>query len=48
MRPNHLHLMIEAPGFRKLTTAFYPENDKYLVSDAVFGAKKSLLVVSLR
>ena len=46
MRPNHLHLMIEAPGYRKLTTAFYPEGDVYLESDAVFGVKKSLLVVS--
>ncbi|KAI1796370.1 aromatic compound dioxygenase [Ganoderma leucocontextum] len=44
MRPNHLHLMIEAPGFRKLTTAFYPEGDTYIESDAVFGVKKSLVV----
>ncbi|TBU65983.1 aromatic compound dioxygenase [Dichomitus squalens] len=44
MRPNHLHLMIEAPGYRKLTTAFYPEGDLYLESDAVFGVKKSLVV----
>lgn len=44
MRPNHLHLMIEAPGFRKLTTAVYPEGDVWLNSDSVFGAKKSLVV----
>ncbi|OSX60822.1 hypothetical protein POSPLADRAFT_1040249 [Postia placenta MAD-698-R-SB12] len=47
MRPNHLHMMIEAPGFNKLTTALYPEGDQWLSSDAVFGVKKSL-VVSLR
>lgn len=47
MRPNHLHMMIEAPGFRKLTTAWYPEGDEFLESDAVFGVKKSLVVVSL-
>jgi len=47
MRPNHLHLMVEAPGFRKLVTALYPEGDEWLSSDAVFGVKKSL-VVSLK
>lgn len=45
MRPNHLHLMIEAPGHQKLVTALYPEGDKWLASDAVFGVKKSLVVV---
>ncbi|TFK86370.1 aromatic compound dioxygenase [Polyporus arcularius HHB13444] len=44
MRPNHLHMMVEAPGFRKLTTAWYPEGDGFLESDAVFGVKKSLVV----
>ncbi|KAI0721635.1 aromatic compound dioxygenase [Cerioporus squamosus] len=44
MRPNHLHMMIEAPGFRKLTTAWYPEGDEFLESDAVFGVKKSLVM----
>jgi hypothetical protein len=38
--------MIRAPGFRKLTTALYPEGDVYLASDPVFGVKKSLVVVS--
>ncbi|KAH9946907.1 aromatic compound dioxygenase [Amylocystis lapponica] len=44
MRPNHLHLMIEAPGFNKLTTALYPVGDEWLASDTVFGVKKSLVV----
>ncbi|KLO15414.1 aromatic compound dioxygenase [Schizopora paradoxa] len=44
MRPNHLHMMLEAPGYRKLTTALYPEGDTYLTSDVVFGVKKSLVV----
>jgi hypothetical protein len=39
-------MMIEAPGFHKLTTALYPEGDPILSSDAVFGVKKSLVVVS--
>ena len=37
--------MVEAPGYRKLVTAFYPEGDQWLASDAVFGVKKSLMVV---
>lgn len=44
MRPNHLHMMFEAPGHHKLTTSLYPEGDVYLNSDAVFGVKKSLVV----
>ncbi|KAI0781075.1 aromatic compound dioxygenase [Trametes elegans] len=44
MRPNHLHMMVEAPGFRKLISAWYPEGDEWLESDAVFGVKKSLVV----
>jgi protocatechuate 3,4-dioxygenase beta subunit len=44
LRPNHLHVMINAPGFCKLTTALYPEGDVYLTSDPVFGVKKSLVV----
>jgi len=44
MRPNHLHLMVEAPGFRKLVTALYPSGDEFLASDAVFGVKKGLVV----
>lgn len=44
MRPSHLHLMVEAPGFRKLVTALYPEGDEWVPSDAVFGVKKSLVV----
>ena len=33
LHPNHLHIMIDAPGFRKLTTALFPEGDVYLSSD---------------
>jgi len=41
-------MMIDAPGFHKLVTALYPEGDEFLSSDAVFGVKKSLVVVSER
>lgn len=44
MRPSHLHLMVEVPGFRKLVTALYPEGDEWVPSDAVFGVKQSLVV----
>jgi len=44
MRPNHIHMVVEAPGYHKLVTALYPEGCDYLTSDAVFGVKKSLVV----
>jgi len=44
MRPNHLHVTIEAPGYRKLVTALYVRGDKWISSDAVFGVKGSLVV----
>ena len=44
MRPAHLHMMFEAPGYAKLTTALYPSGDEFIQSDAVFGVKKSLVV----
>jgi hypothetical protein len=40
-------MMIEAPGFHKVVTSLYPEGDETLSSDAVFGVKKSLVVVSV-
>jgi len=44
IRPAHLHIQIEAPGYETLTTALYFEGDPYLTSDAVFGVKSSLIV----
>ncbi len=43
-RPAHVHFMIAAPGYDTLTTALYLDGDRYLDSDAVFGAKQSLVV----
>ncbi|KNZ73269.1 Hydroxyquinol 1,2-dioxygenase [Termitomyces sp. J132] len=43
-RPAHLHMVLEAPGFEKLTTALYFEGDPYLTSDAVFGVRTSLIM----
>ena len=47
MRPNHLHMIVEAPGYHQLITSLYPEGCPYLGSDSVFGVKKSLVVVRL-
>jgi catechol 1,2-dioxygenase len=43
-RPAHMHFLISADGYEPLTTALYIEGDKYLDSDAVFGARKSLTI----
>jgi hydroxyquinol 1,2-dioxygenase len=43
-RPAHLHFMISAPGFEKLTTHIFVRGDQYLDSDAVFGVKNALVV----
>ena len=45
MRPSHVHMMVEAPGYHKLVTALYLEGSKFLDSDSVFGVKRSLSVV---
>jgi hydroxyquinol 1,2-dioxygenase len=47
-RPAHVHFMIEAPGYKKLTTHIFVEGDRYLDSDAVFGVKDTLIVPFIR
>ncbi|AIO31765.1 dioxygenase family protein [Burkholderia cenocepacia] len=42
-RPEHIHFMIEAPGFGRLVTHLFAEGDEYLDSDVVFGVKASLI-----
>jgi hydroxyquinol 1,2-dioxygenase len=42
-RPAHLHFMIEAPGYERLTTHIFRAGDRYLDSDAVFGVRPSLI-----
>jgi hydroxyquinol 1,2-dioxygenase len=44
MRASHLHLMVEAEGYRTLVTHVFPRGDDYLDSDAVFGVRESLIV----
>ena len=43
-RPGHMHKMLSAPGYQKLTTHIFVSDSKYLDSDAVFGVRNSLVV----
>ncbi|MFF3911081.1 dioxygenase [Streptomyces sp. NPDC001848] len=43
MRPAHVHLLIEAPGFQRVTTMLFPSDDPHLDTDPVFGVKESLV-----
>src|SRR5258708_14439451 len=43
-RPAHLHMIIQAPGHKQLITEFFPEDDKYLDSGAVFGVRGGLVL----
>lgn len=43
-RPAHMHFLVTAPECRRLITHLFVAGDDYLVSDAVFGVKQSLVV----
>jgi protocatechuate 3,4-dioxygenase beta subunit len=43
-RPAHLHMIIQAPGRTPLITEFFPDDDKYLDRDAVFGVRGGLVL----
>jgi hydroxyquinol 1,2-dioxygenase len=43
MRPAHIHFMIRAAGYQKLTTHVFAAGDHYLSQDAVFGVKEQLV-----
>ena len=43
MRAAHLHIMVQAPGYRTLVTHIFVHGDELLTSDAVFGVKDSLV-----
>jgi hydroxyquinol 1,2-dioxygenase len=42
-RPAHLHYMLTAPGYERLITHVFRDNDRYLDSDAVFGVRSTLI-----
>jgi protocatechuate 3,4-dioxygenase beta subunit len=43
-RPAHIHFRVTAAGYRDLITELYPEDDRYIDEDAVFGVRGSLAV----
>jgi len=43
MRPAHIHFMVSADGYQRLTTHVFADGDPYLGQDAVFGVKPSLI-----
>ena len=43
MRPGHLHIMVQKPGFDPLITHVFVNGDQYLDSDAVFGVRRSCI-----
>jgi len=44
MRPAHIHVLVQAPGYRELVTALYLGDDPNIDSDTVFGVSDSLVV----
>lgn len=42
-RPAHTHFLVTAPGYERLVTHTFVDNDPYLASDAVFGVKQTLV-----
>ncbi|EQC01193.1 catechol 1,2-dioxygenase [Photorhabdus temperata] len=46
-RPSHVHYFVSAPGFRKLTTQFNIEGDKYLWDDFAFATRDGLVATAV-
>ena len=42
-RPAHLHFIVSAPGYEKVTTHIFTPDCPWLKEDAVFGVKESLI-----
>tara|TARA_R110000787_G_scaffold8948_9_gene31029 strand:+ start:949 stop:1809 length:861 start_codon:yes stop_codon:yes gene_type:complete len=47
-RPAHIHFKVSADGYQDLITELYPDDDKYIDEDAVFGVRESLAVTFAR
>lgn len=43
-RPSHLHIIIEAKGYRTLVTEIFRDGDPFLDEDAVFGVRQDLVL----
>lgn len=46
-RPSHVHYFVSAPGYRKLTTQFNIEGDKYLWDDFAFATREGLIATAV-
>ncbi|WP_343596186.1 catechol 1,2-dioxygenase [Acinetobacter sp.] len=46
-RPSHVHYFISAPNYRKLTTQFNIEGDKYLWDDFAFATRDGLVATAV-
>lgn len=46
-RPSHVHYYVSAPGYRKLTTQFNIEGDKYLWDDFAFATRDGLVATAV-
>jgi len=47
-RPAHIHVIVRADGYRKLTTEIFVEDDRYIDEDPVFGVRDTLVVAFRR
>ncbi len=43
MRPAHIHFIVSADGYERVTSEVFTEGDPYVESDVVFGVKESLI-----
>ena len=44
MRPAHIHVMIQAKGYKRVITELFDRRDKHVYDDAVFAVRESLIV----
>ncbi|MEO7851332.1 MAG: dioxygenase [Rubrivivax sp.] len=43
-RPSHFHVLVTAPGQRRLVTELFADDDPYIGADAVFGVRSTLVL----
>jgi protocatechuate 3,4-dioxygenase beta subunit len=48
LRPSHFHVLVTAPGHRRLVTEIFAEDDPYIDGDAVFGVRRTLVADFVR
>ena len=44
MRPAHIHCIVTAAGYKRVTTELFDRRDKHIHNDAVFAVKEELVV----